>query len=321
MSQHSFRVEAPGKVNLFFAVGPRRPDGYHGVASLYIAVDVAEAVTATFDPLLPPGQIECTLEVVPGSLVDQQHRRGGFDLAQVPMGDSNLAVRAARKAVDRAGGLPGGVRLHIEKAVPVAGGMGGGSADAAAALQATTALIFAVTGRETTVSRSLEIARELGADVPFAMTGGAAVGTGTGADLSPVPVGASWPAVLIADDGALATPAVFARLDALRADGVLPAPGEDELMVPDELLDALAGECVFGVEALRALRNDLQAPALDLAPHLAPRLEELRSTGAVPMVSGSGPTLIALVPHQEFARDLAGQLQQVGAHAVPVLLG
>lgn len=317
----SSRMEAPGKVNLFLAVGPTRADGYHSLATLYVAVDVREAVTVSFAPDLPEGHIECTLEVVPGSLVDQQVERGSFDPASVPMDESNLAVRAARTVIERAGGLPGGVRLHIEKAVPVAGGMGGGSADAAAAIKAAVELVFAVTGRETLVSDSLEIARGLGADVPFAMTGGAAIGTGTGAELSPVPVSSPWPAVLIADDGALSTPSVFSRLDALREQGQAVTPRDEDLQVPDELLGALAGDPGSDSTALSLLRNDLQTPALDLAPHLVPRLEELRMAGSIPIVSGSGPTLIALTRDHESARILAAHLREVGAHAVPVVLG
>ncbi|WP_231559345.1 MULTISPECIES: 4-diphosphocytidyl-2C-methyl-D-erythritol kinase [Kocuria] len=321
MNTTSVRMEAPGKVNLFFAVGPVRADGYHDVASLYVATDVCEAVTATYDPDLTAGQIMCTVDVVPDSLVDQQQHCGSFDLAQVPVDAGNLAVRAAQAVIEGAGGLPGGVRLHIEKSVPVAGGMGGGSADAAAAIRATVELVSAVTGRETMVSDALEIARGLGADVPFAMTGGAAIGTGTGADLVPVAVGEPWSAVLIADDGALSTPAVFATLDELRAQGRLTTPEPDSLAVPEDLLDALAGQPVTLAQVFGCLRNDLQAPAVELAAHLGPRLQELRLAGAVPMVSGSGPTMIALTVDQDAATRLAQQLRDVGAHAVPTQLG
>lgn len=314
-------MEAPGKVNLFFAVGPVRADGYHDVASLYVATDVCEAVTATYAPDFPAGRITCTVDVVTDSLVDQQRHRGSFDLAQVPVGAENLAVRAAQAVIDGAGGLPGGVRLHIEKSVPVAGGMGGGSADAAAAIKATVELVSAVTGRETMVSDALEIARSLGSDVPFAMTGGAAIGTGTGADLIPLAVGEPWSAVLIADDGALSTPAVFAKLDELRSQGLLATPEPSSLAVPEDLMDALAGQPVTLEQVFGCLRNDLQAPAVDLAPHLGPRLQELRLAGAVPMVSGSGPTMIALTVDQDAAARLAQQLRDVGAHAVPTQLG
>lgn len=324
MNVASFRADSPGKVNLFFAVGPLRSDGYHDVASLYVATDQCESVTVTYAPELPAGQIECSLEIAPDSLVDQQQRRGSFDLAQVPLDETNLAVRAARAVIEHAGGLPAGIRLHIQKAVPVAGGMGGGSADAAAALQATVKLVAAVTGRETLVSDALAIGRTLGADVPFAMTGGAAIGTGTGTDLSPVAVGEPWPAVLIADDGALSTPAVFARLDELRAQGILPTPTAEDLLVPEQLLEALAGQAPAADSALAALpwlRNDLQAPAVDLATHLGPRVEELRQAGTIAMVSGSGPTLIAFTRDHDAATRLAEQLREVGAHAVAVLLG
>lgn len=321
MTGPSIRRQAPGKVNLFFAVGPRRADGYHAVASLYVATDVCEAVTVTFIPELPPGQVECTVEVKPGSLVAQQQQHGSFSLAQIPRDTTNLAVRAVGSVIDNAGGLPGGVHVHLEKAVPVAGGMGGGSADAAAALQATVELVSAVTGHDMLACDALDIARGLGADVPFAMTGGAAIGTGTGTELVSVPVAEPWAAVLIADDGALSTPAVFSRLDDLRGRGELLTPDEQSLTVPEQLLDALAGYPPTLDRVVGCLRNDLQNAAIDLAPHLASRLRELQEAGTIPMVSGSGPTLIALTPNQVVARRLAHELRKTGAHAVPTMLG
>lgn len=286
------RAVAPGKVNLHFQVGPRRPDGYHGVASLYAAVEVLETVDAALDPALGPGRVRCELQVVAGSLVDQQQARGAFGPAQVPLGETNLAARAALAVLGQAPPLSSGLLLGLGKAVPVAGGMGGGSADAAAALRATAALVERETGHHVPEADLLEIAATLGADVPFALLGGAAVGTGTGTQLTPVPVGAPWPAVLIADEAALSTPTVFARLDRLRETGRLPQRREDELVVPPQLLAALAAG--DGAAGAALVGNDLHAAAVDLEPRLARRIEQVEALGARALVSGSGPTLIAL---------------------------
>ena len=321
----AMRAEAPGKVNLHFQVGPRRDDGYHAVASLYAAVDVLEAVELAVDPQLAPGTIECALQVVPGSLVAQQQAAGAFDPALVPLDERNLAVRAARAVLAQAPELSGGLRLRIDKAVPVAGGMGGGSADAAAALLAAAELVARETGQRIPRDRLLALAEKLGADVPFALTGGAAVGTGTGAQLRPVPVGRPWSGVLVADAGALSTPQVFATLDRLRAEGELPQRQEDRLAVPDELLRALADG--HGHAGAAQMCNDLQDPALAMSPELRGRLEDLEAGGARALISGSGPTIIALPePSQgsdgaEAARALAESLRGRGLCAVSCAIG
>lgn len=319
------RAVAPGKVNLCFRVGPLRADGYHSVASLYAAVDQLETVQLALDPQRPVGDIGCELHVVAGSLVAQQEAAGAFDPSLVPLDERNLAVRAAQAVLAEAPALPSGLLLRIAKAVPVAGGMGGGSADAAAALSAAAQLVARETGHRIGRERLLEIGSGLGADVPFAMTGGAAVGTGTGTQLRAVPVRTPWHAVLVADTGALSTPEVFAALDRMRADGDLPAAAEDELEVPAELLRALAeGEPAADA---RALSNDLQPPALEMSPDLRRRLEELEGLGARALVSGSGPTILALprVPGPdraaEASRALAEQLRERGQCAVACAIG
>ena len=138
---------APGKVNLCFLVGPLREDGYHSVASLYAAVDQLETVQLELDPQRPAGSVGCELRVVAGSLVAQQEAAGAFDPTLVPLDECNLAVRAAQAVLAEAPDLPSGLMLRIAKAVPVAGGMGGGSADAAAALSAAAELIARETGK------------------------------------------------------------------------------------------------------------------------------------------------------------------------------
>lgn len=310
---------APGKVNLHLRVGAPRPDGYHPVASLYAAVDLLETVEAVLDPSLPAGRITCRLEVVAGSLVAQQQAIGAFEPSHVPLDERNLAVRAARAVLAEAPELPGGLRLLIRKAVPVAGGMGGGSADAAAALEAAAGLVRRATGVEISRPRLLEIGAQLGADVPFALTGGAAVGLGAGEQLTAVPMAARWPVVLIADAGALSTPAVFRALDEMRAQSALAAPLDDELAVPASLLQALAdGDPEAGAAWLA---NDLQEPAMRMAPELRTRLARLEAEGAAALVSGSGPTILALPGDAARAASLAARLRAEGACAIAASAG
>ncbi|WP_144791543.1 4-(cytidine 5'-diphospho)-2-C-methyl-D-erythritol kinase [Kocuria palustris] len=323
MRASAITASAPGKVNLHFQAGPPRADGYHAVASLYAAVDHTETVEVSLDPQRPAGRIGCELRVVPGSLVAQQQAAGAFDPSLVPLDERNLAVRAARAVLAEASALPCGIRLRIDKSVPVAGGMGGGSADAAAALEAAGRLVERETGHRIAPGRLREIGSGLGADVPFAMAGGAAVGTGTGTELAAVPISAGQSVVLVADAGALSTPAVFAALDRLRSDGLLPTPLEAELDVPAQLLRALADGDAPAVSAL--LANDLQAPALEMAPHLRQRLAELEDLGARALISGSGPTIVGFPRRLRWsadeAQELARRLRSRGACAAAAVLG
>jgi 4-diphosphocytidyl-2-C-methyl-D-erythritol kinase len=304
------RAAAPGKVNLFFAAGPRRPDGYHDVASLYCAVSTHETVTAT---ATSGTGVTVDVTAVPGSLVAQQIAAGTFSLDAVPTDGSNLAVRAARAVLEHFPPATGGLHLRIDKAVPVAGGMGGGSADAAAALVAVNRLLARTTGSGALDDDALlRLAAGLGADVPFALRGGAAAGTGTGARLRPVTVGRPLHLVLVAADAGLSTPAVYAELDRLREHDGVPPP-----RLPAALERALAAGDARELAPL--LRNDLQAAALSLAPHLRAVLARGRDEGALAsLVSGSGPTVAHLVAGAAAAEDLAERLGRRGAPALAV---
>ena len=184
------QAKAPGKVNLYLAVGNPREDGYHPLATLFSSVNIYETVTARDAQELG---ITLSLNIVPDSLVDQQHRAGEFDPAEVPLNEKNLAYRAA-VAMVQARGLTVNdlnLHLHIDKAVPVAGGMAGGSADAAAALLAVDQYLYEkrLTERTLGLEELLALAAPLGADVPFVVRaafplGGLAVGEGTGTELS-----------------------------------------------------------------------------------------------------------------------------------------
>lgn len=288
-------VRAPGKLNLFFEVGEVQQDGYHDVASAYQAVSL-------YEDLWAQASDDFTISVT-----------GTVDVSGVPEDDRNLALRAAR-LVAKEIGYPGGVHLEIVKHVPVQGGMGGGSADAAAALVACDALW----GAELGSAQLQRLAARLGADVPFALLGGTAIGTGRGDQLSPALAKGRFDWVMVPADGGLSTPRVYAQLDTLRA-GPSPdiAPPSRTPGVDPGVLHALrAGDARVLAEHAR---NDLQVAALSLRPDLRDVLELGEESGAlVGMVSGSGPTLAFLAASPEAALELQVTLAASGQTALHV---
>ncbi len=279
----SVSVRAAAKINLELSVGPPGTDGYHPLATVFHAVSLFDQVTATW---APPGVVEV---LVTGA--------DGIDTSGVPRDGSNLAARGARALLESldpeaADGL--GVRLHIEKHIPVAGGMAGGSADAAAALIACDALWALRLGR----TQLHAAAATLGSDVPFSLMGGTAVGTGRGDRLTPALAGGPWHWVLLLAEGELSTPAVYRELDRLRTGRAVAQPG-----VSPELMQALrSGD---PEELGRMLRNDLEPAALSLRPGLESVLRHVRDLG-VPgaIVSGSGSTIAVLAEDADHAEEL-----------------
>ncbi|PPF78710.1 4-(cytidine 5'-diphospho)-2-C-methyl-D-erythritol kinase [Subtercola sp. Z020] len=285
-------VRAPGKINVFLKVGAVMPDGYHDVATAYQAVSLYEDVRATD---ADDFSVSFT---------------GSIDSSNLPTDGSNLAIRAARMLAHRAG-FRGGVHLEISKNVPIAGGMGGGSADAAATLLACDTLWGTELGRE----ELLGLAARLGADVPFAFTGGTAIGTGRGDRLSPALAKGQFQWVLALADYGNATPEVYTELDRHRdrhAQDIFPA--QTQPTVDADVLQALrAGDPHMLAESLH---NDLQAPALHLAPQLASVLEVGEANGALAgIVSGSGPTVAFLAADLDGALELQIALS-AGRHTV-----
>jgi 4-diphosphocytidyl-2-C-methyl-D-erythritol kinase len=272
-------------VNLELSVGPVRDDGFHDLVNVFHAVSLFDEVTATSADSLSVS--------VEGP-------------ATVPTGLDNLAARAAALVAEHVGVEPR-VALHIRKDIPVAGGMAGGSADAAAALVACDLLWDTRLDRETL----LELGARLGSDVPFALLGGTAVGLGRGERLTSVEVTGEFHWVFGYADGGLSTPAVYAECDRLRAasGGPLPWP-----RVSDELMAALkTGDAV----ALGgALDNDLQPAALSLRPALHSALAAGRELGALgSIVSGSGPTCAFLASSASHAGELAASLARTAHFA------
>ncbi|MEV2267715.1 4-(cytidine 5'-diphospho)-2-C-methyl-D-erythritol kinase [Nonomuraea africana] len=280
----SVTVRVPAKVNVQLAVGPLRDDGFHDLVNVFLAVSVFDEVVAK--------ESETVSVRVEGESADQ-----------VPVDDGNLAIQAAR-ALAKHAGRTYGVELVIRKAIPVAGGMAGGSADAAGTLVACNELWGLGLPREDL----MEIAADLGSDVPFSLLGGTAVGTGRGEQLTALPVKGTFHWVFAVADGGLSTAKVYAECDRLRA-----ATGEEVAwpQASEPLLRALQeGDArALGAE----LSNDLQAAAVMLRGSLARTLEAGREHGALgAIVSGSGPTCAFLAADEEHARELAVALTGAG---------
>ncbi|HET8600418.1 MAG TPA: 4-(cytidine 5'-diphospho)-2-C-methyl-D-erythritol kinase [Segeticoccus sp.] len=282
-SGRSVTVRAPAKLNLELTVGPRRPDGYHDLATVFHAVGLHDEVTVE-----PADDWEV---VVTGPYAEL-----------VPCGADNLAMRAAHLIAEQATSS-GPARITIDKEIPVAGGMAGGSADGAATLLACDLLW------EVGLSRGEleELAADLGSDVPFALAGGTAIGSGRGEQLVPVLAPGRYEWVLALSEGGLPTPEVYAECDRLRAGRRVPDPEPSE-----DLMSALRAGDPRALGA--ALTNDLQDAAFSLRPELRGLLEVGLDFGALGgIVSGSGPTIAFLTADVEGALDLSVALAASGA--------
>ncbi len=279
----STTVRVPAKVNLELLVGAPRPDGYHPLSTIFYAVSLFDEVTVTSAP-------EWGVTV------------SGPQALGVPTDGSNLAAKAAQ-AIAEVGRVDERVHITIRKDIPVAGGMAGGSADAAATLVACDALWGLAMSR----TDLQEIAAVLGSDVPFLLGGGTSMGSGRGEVLAPVLARGSYHWVFALSEVGLSTPAVYAECDRLRGTRPVPDPSPSA-----EMMTALRSGDARALGA--ALTNDLQAAAISLMPALGDVLDaglEFGALGAI--VSGSGPTVAFLAEDNEAAIDLAVSLTASGA--------
>ncbi len=284
------RVRVPAKVTLFLAVGPLEGDGHHQLVTVFHAVSL-------FDELVIDVGARLTVRTMGASAV--------------PSGAQNLAGVGARALAKRIGVRPA-VSIEIHKQIPVASGMAGSSADAAAALVGCAALW----GADLSRAELAELAAEVGSDVPFALSGGTAVGTGRGERLAPVLARNPLHWVLALADGGLPTPEVFGELDRLRAEGDPPRAGDVQ-----QMLEALASGDPARVAA--ALANDLQAAAIGLLPTLRRTLRFGLDAGALGgIVSGSGPTVALLCADASAAAGVAAEMAASGTcRAVRIVSG
>jgi len=281
-------VRVPAKINLQLAVGPLGTDGFHEVTTVFQAISLFDDVTLKLAP--ENSGISLTLS--------------GATSNGVPANDENLAVRAAKLMADKYD-LSTDLAIHLKKEIPVAGGMAGGSADAAGVIVAMDALFEIGLSRD-----EMEVvAAELGSDVPFGISGGIAIGRGRGDQLTPALSRGTYHWVLALSGQGLSTPAVYQECDRLREGLDIARP-----QVSDSMMQALrAGDpTALGL----ALSNDLQAAACSLRPALRLVLDVGRDYGALgSIVSGSGPTVAFLVEDEEKSMDLTVALSSSGVVA------
>ena len=285
MSVKSVTVRVPAKVNLQLSVGPREADGFHNLVTVFQAISIFDDVTVTFGP--PKSGLSISITG------DQKHG--------VPADDSNLAIKAIA-LIAKEYDLEIDAHVEIKKLIPVAGGMAGGSADAAAAIVAIDYLYSLGMSRE----EMAEIAAQLGSDVPFMLSGGTAIGTGHGDQLTAALSRGTYHWVLALSSIGLSTPAIYNECDRLRLESEIAEPQTNEL-----LMQALLAADPKSVGT--HLVNDLQAAACSLRPALRLVLDVGQEYGALgALVSGSGPTVAFLVTDEEAGLDLAVALTASG---------
>lgn len=289
----SYTVRAPAKINLHLGVGAPRADGFHPLLTVYQAVGICDDVTVSRSAGWSVGV------TVPDWI----------DPDALPAIGDNIVDRAAQLLAQHHGIEPTG-EVNIAKSIPMAGGMAGGSADAAAALVALDRLWRV----ETSDDDLLRIAAELGSDVPFALLGGTALGTGRGELVERVRDDGTWWWVAVIDTEGMSTPAVYRHFDELNPDADPEPPRADDLLEAIDTgdLDLLAA----------SLRNDLQEAAFDLRPSLSDVIDRGERAGALRgLVSGSGPTCVFLTESADSARAVAAEFTEDGHEVVLVTHG
>ena len=297
MRQSGVVVRVPGKVNLQLSVGPREADGFHEVATLFQAIALYDEVTVKLV------RASSALPIIDNSGIALEITGGTSD--GVPIDSSNLAFRAAHAMIEKYDieiSESEALVIQLKKEIPVAGGMAGGSADAAGVIVGIDSLF------ELGLSRNeMEIvAATLGSDVPFSISGGIAIGRGRGDQITPVLARGEYHWVLALSNQGLSTPAVYQECDRLREGLNVPPPSTS-----DALLSALRSGDAKAVGA--ALTNDLQSASCSLRPALRLVLDVGREYGALgSLVSGSGPTVAFLVENEEKALDLTVGLSASG---------
>ena len=278
-------ARVPAKVNLQLAVGPLGDDGFHEVTTVFQAISLFDDVTVATAPENNGISIQITGQTSTG----------------VPSDNSNLAVKAAALMIKNYD-LPNDLSIKLKKEIPVAGGMAGGSADAAGVIVGLDSLFELGLSRD-----EMEmVGSKIGADVPFSICGGVAIGTGRGDQITPALFKGSYNWVLALSGQGLATPSVYAECDRLREGLSISTP-----VVSEQLMQALrAGDA----KALgKSLSNDLQPAACSLRPALRLVLDVGLDYGALGgIVSGSGPTVAFLVKDDEHAMDLTVALSSSG---------
>lgn len=288
MAHHSVKVRVPGKVNLQLSVGPKRADGYHDIATVFQAVSLFDDVRVS----LASDEDRDERFLIE---IKADHPHG------IPTDRSNLAYLAAELMYQKFD-LEGAIDIHIDKRIPVAGGMAGGSANAAGVIVAIDSLFSLGLSR----SELEEIGAMIGSDVPFSIAGGTAIGTGRGEQLTPALARGSYSWVFALSSNGLSTPAIYGECDRLREGMDISSP-----QVSESVMHALRSA---DAKALgKALQNDLQPAACSIRPALRLVLDVGMDYGALGgIVSGSGPTVAFLAEDEDHALDLVVALTSSG---------
>ncbi len=282
-------VSASGKINPALYVGPVRGDGYHDLDIFFESLDIFDEIEAK---IAAKGPVRIAMQ--------------GDDVAGIPTDGTNLAVRAAELLRERCG-VEDSAELIVTKRIPVAGGMAGGSADAAGALLACNELWELGLGQE----QLMDIGGEIGADVPFCLLGSLARGAGKGERLRPIRPGNMHFWVLVTFGEGLSTPAVYGKLDELRAErGEDPDKALANVKTRADQLERLLGEQDTRKPA-RLMTNQLQEAAIALRPDLGEAIEKIGSLGLVTILSGSGPTIGILGEDYDTANAIAGHARRL----------
>jgi 4-diphosphocytidyl-2-C-methyl-D-erythritol kinase len=295
-SRSSAVASSPAKVNVYFAVGAFLKSSFHEVASCYQALSLREVVSVELEGKFSIG--------FAGPFAESSKQL-------VPTDDTNLVYKAGLALKNlNAAVLPELVSFVIHKSVPIAGGMAGGSADAAAALLALNHLFEA-----DLVPQLPVVAAELGSDVPFSMQGGTAIGTGRGENLSKIETDAILHWVMTPSQLGLSTPDVYRKLDIMRTEFGVDVSTLEKPEVPLELVAALvSGDAM---EVANYMHNDLEIAALALRPELAATIYAGTKAGALKsMVSGSGPTIAHLAKNRIHAEQIANRLAGAGLPSI-----
>ena len=290
----SVTVRAPAKINVYLGVGQARPDGFHPLETVYQAVSLYDDVTVT------SAEEWSVTTVAEGPHVD---------VSAVPDDDTNIVIRAG-KALAAHHGVDRKAAVEVRKSIPVAGGMAGGSADAAATLVALDRLW----NLDTSDDELLALAAGIGSDVPFALVGGTATGTGRGEVVTPVEDNGTWWWVVVFNDEGLSTPSVYGAYDLLEG-------GDHDFRIQPAMLETLR-EARSSESLAVFLYNDLEDAAFHLRPDLERAAEAALECGAtMTLLSGSGPTMLAIASDAEDARTIAGMLAGPGFERTAVVHG
>lgn len=289
-------ASSPAKVNLFFAVGSFLKDGFHEIASCYQALSLREKVLVELSGFF---------------IIEFSGPYGHISKELVPTDQTNLVYKAGTQLASLGADIaPDRVSFLIHKSVPIAGGMAGGSADAAAALVALNALSGAKLDEQL-----IQAGANLGSDVPFSLTGGTAIGVGRGEKLSKIPVESILHWVITPSNFGLSTPDVYRKLDILRVQDGVDVSKLPEPEVPEDLIEALLAGDPF--KLAQFMNNDLERAAIALKPELEQILKHGQKAGSLrSMVSGSGPTVIHLAKNRLHAEQVATRLKIAGFESI-----